>query len=183
MEHLRKRNRDELDADEIEAVADVNEPFRKKVIIAICAVMFTVILMVSIQAKDPALPIFESSPIIDPSVMFQNDEFDDETFLPAKLFQQDIWARIIAIDEFCVDPTRKSEQQFWDIYRGRESDWYKEYRMSQVGHISEASRKKISNFLKYFRTFKFYPCFFTNSFFYAQLYFLNYRNKSCEKSS
>ena len=40
---------------------------------------------------------------------------EDEIFLPAIKFQQDLWIRIIAMDQYCVDPTRKSEQGFWKL--------------------------------------------------------------------
>lgn len=144
----RKRNREADDAevdpeeDVVNDVVDdvvndvvndgVNDAFRKKVVKVICAVIIIFNVFLSIQRRDPILPTFVSLSLIDLSAMFQSDEFDDEVFLPAKRFQQDMWARIVAIDQFCVDPTRKSEQPFWDTYRGREEDWYKESRMSQA---------------------------------------------------
>ena len=135
MLNVRKRNRDVNDAEEDpeEEIGNdgVNDAFRKKVVKVICAVIIILNVFLSIQRKDPILPTFMSPSIIDLSAMFQSDDYDDVIFLPAKKFQQDLWARIIAIDQFCVDPTRKSEQPFWDTYRGREEDWYKEYRMSQ----------------------------------------------------
>ena len=42
----------------------------------------------------------------------------------ARILEQSLWARIIALDQYSVDATRKSEQQFWDVYRGCEDVWY-----------------------------------------------------------
>ena len=118
---------------EEEVVNDgVNDAFRKKVVRVVCAVIIIFNVFLSTQRRDLVLPTFFSPSVIDLSAMFQSDDYDDEIFSPAKKFQQDLWARIIAIDQFCADPTRKSEQPFWDMYRGREEDRYKEYRMSQA---------------------------------------------------
>ena len=44
-------------------------------------------------------------------------------------FQRDLWDGILATD---IYSTCKSEQPFWDTYRGCEEDCDKEYRMSQA---------------------------------------------------
>ena len=64
--------------------------------------------------------------------VFNEDGEEDIAFQRASKFQQDVWAQILAIDMFCVDSSRKSEQPFWDMYRGCNEDWYKEYRISQA---------------------------------------------------
>lgn len=124
MNNWRKRNRDVDDPEEFEGEEIVNDGLQRKIITVICAVVIIFNIFLDMQQRDSALPIFIPPSILDLSEMFQID--GDEIFLPAKKFQQDLWARIIAIDEFCVDPTRKSEQSFWDTYRGCEEDWYKE---------------------------------------------------------
>ena len=88
-------------------------------------------LLMILQKKDPILLTPTTPSSFDLADTFLTDEFEDERFLPAKKIMEELWARSIAIDEFPVDPTRKSEQPFWDTYRGREDDWYKEYHMSQ----------------------------------------------------
>ena len=45
-------------------------------------------------------------------------------------YDDDILNLIIA-DDYSADPRYKSEQMFWDVYRGDDDDWYKEYRMSK----------------------------------------------------
>ena len=48
--------------------------------------------------------------------LFDEDGEVEVAFQHASKFQQDMWARILAIDMFCIDSSRKSEQPFWDIY-------------------------------------------------------------------
>lgn len=37
----------------------------------------------------------------------------------------------MAADEYSADPRYKSEQPFWDVYRGDNNTWYKEFRMKK----------------------------------------------------
>ena len=131
MNNLRKRNRDDDDADEFHDEVVVDHGLRKKILNVIRILITGFNIFMTMQDNDSKLPIIAPPSAFELSKIFQTDEYDSEIFLPAKQFQQDLWARIIAIDEFCIDPSRKSEQSFWDTYRGRESDWYKEYRMRQ----------------------------------------------------
>jgi hypothetical protein len=129
MNNLRKRNRDDDDADEIPDEVVIDHGLRKKILNVILVLITGYNIFMAMQDNNS---IFVSPPIFKLFDMLESDEYDDRIFLPAKQFQQDLWARIIAIDEFCIDSTRKSEESFWDTYRGREEDWYKEYRMSQA---------------------------------------------------
>lgn len=103
---------------------------RRKIMSVICGlicVMNVFIVSRNLGAAEHSfLPVAMSD--IDNFSIVETEE--DEIFLPAIKFQQDLWIRIIAMDQYCIDPTRKSEQGFWETYRGREEDWYKEYRMS-----------------------------------------------------
>jgi hypothetical protein len=131
MNNGRKRNRDADDPAELEEEEVEDDGIRRKVVKVISAVVIIFKIFLAMQQRDSIQPIFMSPILADLVEMFQSEEYDDEIFIPAKKFQQDLWARIIAIEEYCVDPTRKSEQSFWDTYQGREEDWYKEYRMGQ----------------------------------------------------
>ena len=90
---------DDAQEDQEEGVVNdgVNDAFRKKVVRVVCAVIIIFNVFLSIQRRDPVLPTFFSPSVIDLSAM-QSDDYDDKIFLPAKTFQQDLWARIIAID-------------------------------------------------------------------------------------
>jgi hypothetical protein len=138
MNNGRKRHREaeEIDGADPEEMAEVVDEeidvlavrFRKKlisVIIRLIRVMRIFMFSRNLGAIVPS-SVVQHCPFLE-----ENDEEKDEIFQPAIRFQNNLWARIVAIDEFSVDPTRRSEQPFWDTYRGREEDWYKEYRMSQ----------------------------------------------------
>lgn len=129
MDDARLRNREGDDPEEDAA----NVRLRKRVVSVICGIIIVMNLFVMSQKREPILPEFLSPLIIDLAGTANSEDIgcDDAVFAAATKFQQNLWNRIIAIDLFCIDPTRKSEQSFWDTYRGRESDWYKEYRMSQ----------------------------------------------------
>ena len=129
MDDARLRNREGDDPEEDAA----NVRLRKQVVSVICGIIIVMNLFVMSQKREPILPEFLSPLIIDLAGTANSEDIgcDDAVFAAATKFQQNLWNRIIAIDLFCIDPTRKSEQSFWDTYRGRESDWYKEYRMSQ----------------------------------------------------
>ena len=101
----------------------VDHGLRKKILNVICILITGFNIFMTMQDNDSKLPIIAPPSAFELSKMFQTDEYDSEIFLPAKQFQQDLWARITAIDKFCIDPSRKSEQSFWDTYRGHESDW------------------------------------------------------------
>lgn len=129
MDYARLGNREDDDPEE----AAANARLRKRVVSVICGIIIVMNLFVMSQKREPILPEFLSPLIIDlaGTANCEDNGCDDAVFAAATKFQQNLWNRIIAIDLFCIDPTRKSEQSFWDTYRGRESDWYKEYRMSQ----------------------------------------------------
>ena len=123
----------EVDNDDpgFDEVAVDHDGLRRRVFNIIAGVIIIMNLLMILQKKDPILHTLVAPSSFDLADAFLTDDFEDDCFLPAKKFMEQLWARIIAIDEFSVDPTRKSEQSFWDTYRGREDDWYKEYRMSQ----------------------------------------------------
>ena len=122
---------DDVDVPEFEGVVVGQVGFRKRVYNIIAGVIIIMNLFMILLKKDPILLALTTSSSFDMADAFLTEEFEDERFLPAKKFMEELWARIIAIDEFSVDPTRESEQPFWDTYRGREDDWYKEYCLSQ----------------------------------------------------
>ena len=138
MNNGRKRNRDANEndgADEEElapaVVGEIEDPvigFRKKLVIIIIGVTNVMNILMSTMNLGGILP--PSFTLEEPYL--NGDDEQNEIFQPAIRFQDNLWARIVGIDQFSVDPTRKSEQPFWDTYRGREEDWYKEYRMSQA---------------------------------------------------
>ena len=156
MNNWRKRNRDANEndgADEEElapaVVGEIEDPaigFRKKLVIIIIGV---------INVMNIFMPTMNLGEVLPPSFTFEEpylngDEKQNEIFQPAIRFQDNLWARIVGIDQFSVDPTRKSEQSFWDTYRGREEDWYKEYRMSQATFnaiVLDCVRRSLNLFL------------------------------------
>ena len=129
MDDARDRNLENHDPEE----AAANVGLRKRVISMICGIIIFMNLFMISQKREPILQEFLTPFINDlaGTVNCDDTDCDDAVFAAAAKFQQNLWNRIIAIDLFCIDPTRKSEQLFWDTYRGRESDWYREYRMSQ----------------------------------------------------
>ena len=134
----RKRNRDaDVGAagdgvpDEAD-YADVGNGFRKRLISVIVGIITVMQLFICAKNGDPIPYERTSFRGFDLRDAFDEDGEEEAIFQHASKFQQDMWARILAIDMFCVDSTRKSEQPFWDMYRGCEGDWYKEYRMSQA---------------------------------------------------
>ena len=133
----RKRNRDadfDVEGDEIPDEADhveAGNKFRKRLIIVIFGLITVMQLFICAKNGDPISCELMSSRGFDSRDVFDEDGEEGVEFQHASKFQQDVWARILAIDMFCVDSSRKSEQPFWEMYRGCEEDWYKEYRMSQ----------------------------------------------------
>lgn len=132
MDNPRKRNRedevDDPDNDEANNV-EAGNGLRKRLITIICGIVTVMQIFMNMKSEDP---ISTPSSVFDLRDSVLNEDGEEESaFVPAMKFQRDMWARILAIDMFCTDPTYKSEQPFWDTYRGCEADWYKEYRMSQ----------------------------------------------------
>ena len=119
---MRNGEHDDPEAAANEAAA--NAELRKRFISVICGINIVMNLFVMSQKREPILPEFLSPLIIDlaGTANCEDTSCDDAVFAAATKFQQNLWNRIIAIDLFCIDPTRKSEQSFWDTYRGRESD-------------------------------------------------------------
>lgn len=138
MDNARKRHRQDevIDDANPEEVAEVNDEevdvlavrLRRRIFAMIISLIIVMDIFMLSRNQGPIVPqsVLQHFPFLE-----ANDEEQNENFQPAIRFQNDVWARIIAIDQFSVDPTRRSEQPFWDTYRGREEDWYKEYRMSQ----------------------------------------------------
>ena len=136
--NARKRNRDadfDNGGDEIPDEADhvdADNGFRKRLIGVIFGLITVMQLFICAKNGDPISYELMSSRGFDSAGVFDEDGEEGMEYQHASKFQQDVWARILAIDMFCVDSSRKSEQPFWDMYRGCEEDWYKEYRMSQA---------------------------------------------------
>ena len=116
---------DDDNVPEFEEVVVGQDGFRKRVCNIIAGIIIIMNLLIILQKKDPILLTLTTPSSLDLADTFLTDDFEDERFLPAKKFMEELWSRIIAVDEFSVDPTRKSEQPFWNTYRGREDDWYK----------------------------------------------------------
>ena len=112
--------------------ADAGNGFRKRLIGVIIGMITVMQLFISAKNGDPISYERTSSKRFDMRDVFNEDGEEDITFQRASKFQQDVWTQILAIDMFCIDSSRKSEQPFWDMYRGCNEDWYKEYRMSQA---------------------------------------------------
>jgi hypothetical protein len=113
---------------ELPDVIPAGEAYRKRLIGVICGLIIVMNIVLFGHGIDSIQYLF-TEVISDTSEGY--GELDDEDLVQARIFEESLWARIIAIDQFCTDPTRKSEQCFWDTYRGREEEWYKEYRMSR----------------------------------------------------
>ena len=132
MEGGNKRNRgdDDDEPDDLDVQAD--NGLRRRLITVICGLVTVMHIFMGTKSIEPVhqscMPLME----LDMRDICNEDGDVEEIFLPAMHFQRDLWARILATDMYCVDSTRKSEQPFWDTYRGCEEDWYKEYRMSQA---------------------------------------------------
>ena len=119
--------------------ADVDKPddqdvqaengLRRRLISVICGLLTVMHISMGTKSIEPVRQPYAPSIEFDMREICNEDGEVDEVSLPAIKLQRDLWARIIAIDMYCVDSTRKSEQPFWDTYRGCEEDWYKEYRM------------------------------------------------------
>ena len=124
MDDARMRNGEHDDPEAAANEAAANAELRKRFISVICGINIVMNLFVMSQKREPILPEFLSPLIIDlaGTANYEDTSCDDAVFAAATKFQQNLWNRIIAIDLFCIDPTRKSEQSFWDTYRGRESD-------------------------------------------------------------
>ena len=134
----RKRNRDAdivVAGDEVPDEAEnanVGNGFRKH-LISVRIGMITVMQLFIYAIRGDTIP-YECTAYSgsDSRDFFDEDGEVEVAFQHASKFQQDMWPKVLAIDMFCIDSSRKSEQPFWDMYRGCREDWYKEYRMSQV---------------------------------------------------
>ena len=118
----RKRNRDadfdvegENFSDEADHV-EAGNGFRKRLISVIFGLITVMQLFICAKKGDPISYELMSSRGFD-----SRDAFDEEgvEFQHASKFQQDVWARILVIDMFCVDSSQKSEQPFWEMYMRR----------------------------------------------------------------
>ena len=61
---------------------------RKKIISVISAVIIMFNIFLKAQKKDPILPASVSPSVFEVARMFRGDDYDDDIFLPAKLFQE-----------------------------------------------------------------------------------------------
>ena len=124
----RKRNRDEL-MDDLGAGGGARK--RKRLLSLLSSAIVVFIILIDSRQRNPGVPLFQRaiSPQVRDSFSTSNDV--EEFAAAVQTFQGSLWARIIALDQYSTDATRKSEQPFWDVYNGPEEVWYKEYRMSR----------------------------------------------------
>ena len=122
------QNRDEL-MDDLGAGEAARK--RKHLLSLLSSVIVVFIILIDSRQKNPGVPLFQRA--ISPQVreIFSTSNDIEEFAAAAQVFLESLWARIIALDQYSTDATRKSEQPFWDVYNGSEEFWYKEYRMSR----------------------------------------------------
>lgn len=122
------QNRDEL-MDDLGAGEAARK--RKRLLSLLSSVIAVFIVLIDSRQKNPGVPVFQRA--ISPQVrdIFSTSNDIEEFAAAVQVFQESLWARIIALDQYSTDATRKSEQPFWDVYNGSEEFWYKEYRMSR----------------------------------------------------
>jgi DDE superfamily endonuclease len=104
---------------------------RKRLVRIVTSVIVLFFTLLQSRRENTGVPLFQRplSPLI--LQTFLTSEDIDECAPAIQLFKESLWARIIALDQYAADPTRKSEQPFWDVYRGSDEFWHKEYRMSK----------------------------------------------------
>ena len=124
----RRRNRDEL-VDDLGAGEAARK--RTRLLSLLSSVIVVFIILIDSRQRNPGVPLFQRA--ISPQVrdIFSTSNDIEEYAAAVQVFQESLWARIIALDQYSTDATRKSEQPFWDVYNGPDEFWYKEYRMSR----------------------------------------------------
>ena len=105
---------------------------RKCLITIVTSMIFLFVILLDARQKCPGIPLFQKplpQHVIN-GLLNSADDFEDFKS-SVRILEENLWARIIALDQYSADATRKSEQPFWDVYRGCDETWYKEYRMSK----------------------------------------------------
>lgn len=110
------------------AAANEFQNRRKRLLSLITSVVVIIVILIDTRQQNPGVPLYHK-----PSLLGKFSTSDDivELASAVQLLKENRWARIIALDQYSSDPTRKSEQPFWDVYSGSDDLWYKEYRMSR----------------------------------------------------
>ena len=124
----RRRDRDELD-DDFGASEAARK--RKRLLGLLSSVIVIFIILIDSRQKNPGVPLFQRAISPHVSRIFSTSNDMEEIEGAVKTFEESLWARIIALDQYSSDATRISEQPFWDVYNGPEEFCYKEYRMSR----------------------------------------------------
>ena len=98
--------------------ADVDEPddqdvqaengLRRRLISVTCGLLTVMHICMGTKSIEPVRQPYAPSIEFDMREICNEDGEVDEIFLPAIKLQRDLWARIIAIDMYCVDSTRFS---------------------------------------------------------------------------
>ena len=117
---------EDLDAD--------NDALRKRkcLITIVTSMVFLFVILLDTRQQRPGVPLYQKplpQHVINGLLDDANDFVDFKSSV--RIFEESLWARIIALDQYSADATRKSKQPFWDVYRGYDETWYKEYRMSK----------------------------------------------------
>ena len=119
-------NLQHLDVDDIEAAERLRK--RKRLVTIVTSIVLLFVVLLEARRNCSGVPL-NLKPLPRDMITEVSDIIDEDA--AARILEQSLWARIIALDQYSVDATRKFEQQFWDVYRGCEDIWYKEYCMSK----------------------------------------------------
>lgn len=114
------------DDDDIEANEALRK--RKRLLTIVTSIVLLFVVLLEARRNCSSVPLY-LKPLSHDMITEISDTDDVDS--AARILEQSLWARIIALDQYSADATRKSEQPFWDVYRGCDNVWYKEYRMSK----------------------------------------------------
>ena len=113
------------------AAANELQNRRKRLLSLITSVVVIIVILIDTRQQNPGVPLYQKPYPISLLEKFSTSDDIVELASAVQLLKENLWARIIALDQYSSDPTRKSEQPFWDVYSGSDDLWYKEYRMSR----------------------------------------------------
>ena len=105
----RRRDRDELD-DDFGASEAARK--RKRLLGLLSSVIVIFIILIDSRQKNPGVPLFQRAISPHVSRIFSTSNDMEELEGAVKTFEESLWARIIALDQYSSDATRISEQPF-----------------------------------------------------------------------
>ena len=85
---------------------------RKRLVRLITSVVVIFFILIDARQRNPGVPLFQKPLSVDVLDIFSTSEDVEQYAAVVQLLKESLWARIIALDQYSSDPTRKSEHVF-----------------------------------------------------------------------